>query len=225
MRNRKSILTVFAILAILCLGIGYAALSDSIGLSGWITADGFDDNVIEGDEVDQFITLRWNHVGLPSHAETPEMTIVPEGTTANVNIQPSWDGPHEGYGGTLPLKSLIIDVDGLSQKGEYVVVNVDYIVETGIDCKVDANATYTLVDENGNEISTDLMTVEFKHTKLENADGTIYERIATDSAVNLVNGDYVLLTIRITNQKTLLYTEDSYKYKLVVTVTGTATND
>lgn len=37
MKNRKNVLIVFAVLAILCLGIGYAALTDKLVMTGTIT--------------------------------------------------------------------------------------------------------------------------------------------------------------------------------------------
>ena len=39
MKNRKNVLIVFAILAILCLGIGYAALTDTLTLTGTINVE------------------------------------------------------------------------------------------------------------------------------------------------------------------------------------------
>ena len=44
MKNRKCILVVFAVLALLCLGIGYAALSDTLTLNLTINGDGSANN-------------------------------------------------------------------------------------------------------------------------------------------------------------------------------------
>lgn len=50
MKNRKNVLIVFAVLAILCLGIGYAALTDSLQLTGTIKGGASDADIVNPEE-------------------------------------------------------------------------------------------------------------------------------------------------------------------------------
>ena len=81
------------------------------------------------------------------------------------------------------------------------VINVVYYLAIGTESNVDAVASYTLEDEAGNAIGSDLMSIEFTHTKLENKDGTSYPNTPSSTCTGLVDGDYVLLTITITNNR------------------------
>ena len=66
MKNRKNVLIVFAILAILCLGIGYAALTDTLTLTGTVKGDAFNE------ENEALFDVDW--VGTPDVTKSDNVT-------------------------------------------------------------------------------------------------------------------------------------------------------
>ena len=89
MKNRKNVLIVFAVLAILCLGIGYAALTDSLTFGGTIEADGSastseDENLFDI----QYVAGTLN--ATPTHAVAGKSYITAEGVIDDVNYNVSY---------------------------------------------------------------------------------------------------------------------------------------
>lgn len=221
MKNRKTILTVFAVLALLCLGIGYAALSSTLNLGGNISASGTDDSTPTGDATTEYLYLKWADDTLPSGDSLPIDYSVSEGSTGHIGLSPIYSDSHQQG----DLIGLYLSVEGLSKKGESASAQAVFLIELGVEGSADAVATYTLTDQNGNAIAPYVMSIDVTMTKLEDAEGNKYTDPASDEIEGLKDHDYVLLTITVTNQRTLIYAEDSYDYNLEVYVTATATNE
>ena len=221
MKNRKCILVVFAVLALLCLGIGYAALSDTLNLGGSISANGTDDSTSTGDQANEYLYLSWAEE-MPSGDSLPFDCWVSEGTTGSIYISPIFSDSHQ-QGDVI---GFYLDAEGFSKKGESGTVQTAIAISMGINSTANLTSSYTLTDRNGNEITEDLMTIEVSFKKLEDIHGNKYnDQNKHESLEGLVDGDHMLLIITVTNQKTLLHAEDSYDYNVEVYITATATNE
>lgn len=145
MKNRKNVLIVFAVLAILCLGIGYAALSDTLVINGTISGNSRNNSGSVVDE-EQF-DLQWT--GTPT--ATPAL---PEGEDAA-----TYNNLHAAASYTDPNGDATITVENMSIKGQTVVAtfeikNVDingYMACLTADIEIEDNSylicSYVFVED------------------------------------------------------------------------------
>lgn len=80
MKNRKNVLIVFAVLAILCLGIGYAALTDSLQLTGTIKGGASDADIVNPEE----FNILWIS-GTTSNSSNPALDRGDKALTSTAN--------------------------------------------------------------------------------------------------------------------------------------------
>lgn len=135
MKNRKSILVVFAVLALLCLGIGYAALTDTLGING--TAEG---NSSEGaDYVDETLfDIEWDSTVNPT-----AVVSGPEGSLLSATA--AYDGTDAAENNAR------ITINDMIVKNETVVATFTIKNASSEDYIAELSANIVITYQNGSE--------------------------------------------------------------------------
>lgn len=178
MKNRKSILVVFAILALLCLGIGYAALSDTLVMTGTVLADGSGNKIEEESRFD----VDWEKFADPS-------TIVGNTTFEAGTIDDEND-------------TVTFTVSGFTTKGDTIWVHAYFINNSPEN--LTANVTSTLeVSGTGKEKFSIAHYITSENDADKNAHTTVaqgksgYLTIAITLDQTLLSSDDIELTITV----------------------------
>lgn len=102
MKNRRTTLIAFVLIAALCVGIGYAALTDTLTIGGTISANANPlDAAVYFTSVDSFVKSHSDATGVPSGTVTsndtisftiPAQTLINEGDTVSFIAHVKYDG-------------------------------------------------------------------------------------------------------------------------------------
>lgn len=125
MKNRKNVLIVFAVLAMLCLGIGYAALTDSLFVNTTVKLSGDSENTRDEELFDIEIDSTSKNISIV-HATSTADYIEAYGMCQDKDL------------------GVTLDVMNLSTKGDKIVATWDVLVvecEDGYAAKIDVVAS------------------------------------------------------------------------------------
>lgn len=191
MKNRKNVLIVFAVLAILCLGIGYAALVDELNLSGTVEASSSDSEIIDETVFD----VDWGTV-------TP--TIVKAGNEANIDI--------DARVTSEPNDTALLEVSGLSVAGDKVKVVYEIVNNSQV-----YNASLKL-DDTGSVLDTDehLTVSYFLANSATATEGGKTLELLKGAKVYLI----CEITLNTTFESTELSSDVTLKLKVTATTTN-----
>lgn len=197
MNKRRIILAVFLLCALVCIGLGYAALTDSIALNGNITTVGGN---IENSSV---FNVEWKSASIENVVDNgvtgPSDGSFPIELTADASV----DSLNKNVAN---LEILAMAVPGQKVVAQYVVENKK------TDAAYKANVSVSIVVKqvvSGEEQEVELSTLPFTFTaQFDSGATTTINNDATDT-----------LTVTVIMNKTLAA---SANYKIYVTLDATA---
>ena len=200
MKNRKSILVVFAILALLCLGIGYAVLTDSIDLTTTLDGQGSDTKV----EDESLFCISWIKetifIDTMENGQDP-ITVTPTYTNSDNNSV---------NGRTVSIE---LDMDGFQFAGDQAFVKVEVANDTPLE---GVAAKVVLSHDNSENLFDDFgITYYFVGEEGENLGKTL--------TIGYQESAYVMIEIYMKN--TLLTSADKVSGTWTLTATGTSVEE
>lgn len=191
MKNRKRVVVAFLLVAVLCLGIGYAALTDTLTISGTVSVGGDNSNnapaAQEWDEDIYFVDISSIDYSKTHATDADKNASATIDTSDKDNITVS-----------VPVKNLFVKGDYITFTTKIQNDNADYAANVSVD-------SISIADNDSHD---------FFNVELLNVSGTSLSSLSVPA-----EGKSDAITVKISLKKTPA--EDISNVNFVITLTAT----